>query len=397
MSRRIEYLDSLRGLAATQVLIHHCFTIFPILYVVNQHKAITNGLVWALTYTPLHLMWDGPQAVIFFFVLSGFVLALPFFSENRPFYYSYLTRRFFRIYVPYIFVVSLSSVLLLWSLSSHPISGLSGDYIPMWSHPVHFKEYMKLILMVGEPNNVDAPAWSLAYEMRISIIFPFICLIVRKSNGGTVLGMCLILVLVSLFVKNHFNGVFESHFAIFHEMFETLFYLLFFIFGCMLAKYQRGIKKVFEKFENWKKLILLLMALGFYNLEWELPGIRNLAFGVKNSPYILEMAAGISSAVIIAGALSFERVQKILNFKIFLWLGKVSYSLYLTHVVVLLSSVYFLPQFIPLVMRVVLGACFSFMVAGLSYRYLEVPSNSAGHSLAKKIDEKIRLKHEKVL
>jgi peptidoglycan/LPS O-acetylase OafA/YrhL len=209
--------------------------------------------------------------------------------------------------------------------------------------------------------------------------------------------MCLILGLVSLFVKNHFHGVFESHFAIFHEMFETLFYLLFFIFGCVLAKYRDEIKEVFEKFQNWQKLILFLAVLGLYNLNWELHDIRNLALGAKNSTYVLGCAGGLASILMIGAALSFERMQKILHFKIFLWLGKVSYSLYLTHVVVLLASVYFLPQFIPLVVRVIFGACFSFVVAGLSYRYLEVPSNSIGHFLAKKTDEKIFLKREKVL
>lgn len=32
---------------------------------------------WWLTHTPLYLLWAGPQAVYLFFVLSGFVLALP--------------------------------------------------------------------------------------------------------------------------------------------------------------------------------------------------------------------------------------------------------------------------------------------------------------------------------
>src|ERR1700722_11258590 len=111
MSKRLEYLDSLRGLAAMQVLLGHCLGIFPIF--AGAEGATSNPVVWALIYTPLHLFWNGAQAVIFFFVLSGFVLALPYFNHRAPFYESYLVRRFFRIYVPYIIVVTVSAFLLL--------------------------------------------------------------------------------------------------------------------------------------------------------------------------------------------------------------------------------------------------------------------------------------------
>src|ERR1700722_527969 len=134
MAKRIEYLDSLRGLAATQVVINHSFLIFPILYSAFSREPITNRVVWVLVYTPFHLFWDGAEAVTFFFVLSGFVLALPYFNGRAPFYPSYLVRRFFRIYVPYIIVVTLSAFMLFLSLARHPMAGTSAFFTPMWSH-----------------------------------------------------------------------------------------------------------------------------------------------------------------------------------------------------------------------------------------------------------------------
>lgn len=157
MSKRIEYLDSLRGLAALSVVVHHCFLLSPVFWAAHSREPILNPLVWAFTYTPLHLFWDGPEAVTFFFVLSGFVLALPYFGGRAPFYPSYLARRFFRIYVPYIVVVILSSGLLIFSLSKHPMAGTSEWFTRVWAHPVDFKEYLNLVLMRGARRTMWTP------------------------------------------------------------------------------------------------------------------------------------------------------------------------------------------------------------------------------------------------
>ena len=44
----------------------------------------------------------GPEAVILFFVLSGFVLSLPAVNGRPQTYPTFITRRIFRIYVPYL-------------------------------------------------------------------------------------------------------------------------------------------------------------------------------------------------------------------------------------------------------------------------------------------------------
>lgn len=70
---RYRQLDSLRGLAALTVFIGHCAGV-----------KINMGVQNAVYPTPLGVLFNGNAAVVFFFVLSGFVLSLPFVNGNRP-------------------------------------------------------------------------------------------------------------------------------------------------------------------------------------------------------------------------------------------------------------------------------------------------------------------------
>lgn len=57
------------------------------------------------------LFWNGHSAVILFFVLSGFVLSLPFFKGEYKFDYSrYLVKRICRIYIPYLIIIMLAII-----------------------------------------------------------------------------------------------------------------------------------------------------------------------------------------------------------------------------------------------------------------------------------------------
>ena len=81
---RITSLDGLRGAAALVVVIYHVFLVQPSLAAPHLDPNAPLGAVeWLATFTPLHLMWAGPEAVFVFFVLSGLVLALPVADTGR--------------------------------------------------------------------------------------------------------------------------------------------------------------------------------------------------------------------------------------------------------------------------------------------------------------------------
>jgi len=114
---RLSSLDGLRGVAAMSVVGEHCFLIFPIMWAAfGAAPAGHAGFpLWvrALTYSPLKLFWAGGPAVVIFFVLSGLVLSLPFWSGRPQTFRVYLVRRIFRLVPVYLLALGLSLGLYL--------------------------------------------------------------------------------------------------------------------------------------------------------------------------------------------------------------------------------------------------------------------------------------------
>src|SRR5947209_3137330 len=101
MAGRLKELDSVRGLAAATVVLSHTTIVLPI---IAKPTFGRPGGEWvnALKYSPVHVFFAGYEAVIMFFILSGFVLSLPFHHGAGPSYREFLIKRIHRIYVPYI-------------------------------------------------------------------------------------------------------------------------------------------------------------------------------------------------------------------------------------------------------------------------------------------------------
>jgi hypothetical protein len=67
-TKRVEYLDSIRGLAALFVLLCHTTKAF------DWPPAYWTLINWPFIY----ILFDGKAAVVMFFVLSGYVLSKPY-------------------------------------------------------------------------------------------------------------------------------------------------------------------------------------------------------------------------------------------------------------------------------------------------------------------------------
>ena len=73
--RRIAFMETVRGLAAAQVLLLHFLSAFWPDFVFDS---VSHGLGWYIHLSPLYFLYDGHSAVYIFFVLSGYVLSRSF-------------------------------------------------------------------------------------------------------------------------------------------------------------------------------------------------------------------------------------------------------------------------------------------------------------------------------
>ena len=372
---RIKALDSLRGMAASQVLICHSLFVFQVFLVGAAYKPVTNPFVNWMVYTPLHLLWAGEPAVIFFFVLSGFVLALPYVQKKDLPYWAYLVRRFCRIYLPYLALILLSVFFIKLNLCGHFIPRTGAWINSIWSVPVTDNQIIRVLFMAGSPfsYNIAPTTWTLVLEMRVSIIFPIIAMSVLvcdwKKGVGLGLAMAAIgveLAYLSILAFLNFN--------------LTFFYGSFFVFGALLAKYQSQVAHWMGKRSRFEIGGFLFLALFFYSWDWTIHPLFFLDLKFGNEA-LTDSMAGVASLLLISLALGVGSIREKLELKPLLWLGKVSYSLYLFHPMVLLLCVCYLQKNLTVWGADILGFFLSFLAAEISYRIIEKPAIQLGRRI----------------
>ncbi|MFT4412574.1 acyltransferase family protein [Fredinandcohnia humi] len=374
MNRRIEQLDSIRGLAALAVVLSH------IPYMALSLPFIVYKLLIILRIN------NGHSSVMLFFVLSGFVLALPFLKEQENNYLPYIIKRFFRIYVPYIFAITLAIILSQIFLKENIVS--LGDWDMLWSIPVSLKLIFEHIFFIGNihSNSFNGPIWSLIHELRISLVFPFIVFLIKRVNWKITIIISLVLSCISG-LNNIFNFQESNGYNI--TYFHTIHFVSLFILGALLAKHKNEVITVYKKLHRIYKWLLLFTSLFIYQFSefivYFLHGFTNIDFISTHFWIIVEYGVALGSVGLIVSALGSYRLERILLFRPILFLGKISYSLYLYHLPIILGCFYLLHYILPLWLISIIGIFLSVCIASVAWKLVEQPSINIGKLLAKKL------------
>lgn len=378
-NNRIDSLDSLRGIASMIVVFFHCLISIPIFYLANYKDQYSNVMVKFFSISPLHTFWAGNEAVLLFFILSGFVLSLPFLNNKAPSYLTYVIKRFFRIYVPYIVVMFISIGVMLVVSNFEHIGTMSEAYNNRWNHPVTLKAILAYILMINyDITNVNGVVWTLFHEMRISLIFPFLMLIISRFNWikGLLISLGITMfmfTLFSLWSNLATDGLYSSFI---YSCRESVYYTTFFIFGAIFAKCRKEIiSYVFSLNSIWKYLLLLISLL-FINNKWTFS-----ILSYKNAT-LIDFFSCIGILILFSLVLSSKRLERFLTMKLLVFLGRVSYSLYLIHIPILMIVSIYLSKIISINLSLLAVPIVSIPVAWILYKLLELPSMSLGKRLS---------------
>lgn len=364
---RYTSLDGLRGLAAFVVLVHHCLLVSPQLVdaVARNGVGPFESWVWWTTFTPLHLIWAGREAVYVFFILSGFVLTLPFLRASRPSWLAYYPKRIVRIYLPVWFSL-IFALFMAWAFPR-----VADPAFSSWvnSHDAAPNVLGDALLLRGA-GPLNSPLWSLQWEMLFSLLLPLYVVAAIRFRRLWLLGVVGLLLLIA--AGNLMNIALPV-------------YLSMFGVGAMLAARRDVLERWGRKLGRWSWAGLLTASIVFLCSCWLFP---QLSVSIS--------VATIGGALLIFAFIAWQPTIALGNNFLIHWLGIRSFSLYLVHEPIVLSVTFALRSSNPFDVAL-FAVPLSLLAAEVFFRLVEHPSHRLAGLVGRTVTDRARRRKEAVI
>ncbi len=356
-SGRMPALDALRGLAAVLVVFHHFYLTLPSPWLEIAHA-------W-LDWPGLRLIIIGRPAVILFFVLSGFVLTRSLQREAELSPVKFVMRRCLRIYPPFLAAITLSGLLFALIAPVRP-SMLSAWFECAMDRRAGCRD--------SRAPRVFASGWqrhharppnlkSLVHEFRFSLVLPFIFMAVGRwglrnvilSGGVASIAGFLAATRDSVDPSQHYGGFLFVGGTPVGSIALTLYFSIYFLAGMAVAMHFEACRRALAALPAWLFACAFVASLMLLS-EWN----------------ELAAANGAVGAILIAAVWPFAR--RSLAMWPLPWLGRISYSLYLVHLPVLLAVGHVVSGRAPIVVILVLAFVAALGLAQLLCAWVERPA-----------------------
>jgi peptidoglycan/LPS O-acetylase OafA/YrhL len=309
----------------------------------------------------------GYLGVDLFFAISGFLitcLLLQEFDERgainlKAFY----KRRALRLLPALVVVLALPSAFVLWKGREDPMKVLLTVSAALF----YFTNW--LVAHYGITSTNFPVSWSLAQEEQFYLIWPITLFFLLRWRVSRVhVAALLAATAVILAVRRAFLWQGEESWLLLYHSPDTRSDAI--LLGCTLALlvHRRPIPA--------SRLSRLAVALA------SLAAAGGLAFLVSSfwirSPFMYQggflLAAALACTVLYGVLLPRSLLQRLFSFRPLVWVGRLSYSLYLWHSLTIKTSERFLNEYsVPWGAALVVEFALTFLVAWLSYRFVESP------------------------
>ncbi|HWD94247.1 MAG TPA: acyltransferase [Verrucomicrobiae bacterium] len=365
-TKRLEFLDTIRGLAALAVLLSH-----------------SGALGWppsvarVLAMPFINIPFNGKEAVAMFFVLSGFVLSRPYFVSNegqavRKLYLpTFYLRRITRIWLPWLFAFCLSAFAQAFFFRKWVTTPPLTDWFDKtWHAPLTVMNFLRQCLFLEHRVSVQLlpQDWSLGVELKASVLLPLFVLLCVARSFRTLLAVS-----VGLLI-----------------LFPTGPYYVIFVFGVLLAYYG-------PRLVAWLQPKPVLVKIGLLFLGLVLYETHHLGMDVLNHhewEKCFWIITALGCVLIILTTLASQRIQNALHLAPMLFLGRISYSVYLLQFIVVMCV---LPAWIhflngvgiqnPILLfflTLLASVSVTMAISTLSYACVEKPCINLGRALSTK-------------
>jgi peptidoglycan/LPS O-acetylase OafA/YrhL len=299
---RIESLTSLRFVAALIVVIYHY----------GRDTGIAE-------YTG-RILIAGPQMATLFFVLSGFVMTVAYYSKDTESLNNYWAARIARILPVYILALFLS-VYLFNGKENNNLTAflLSLTFLQSWFPPY--------------PLSFNLPAWSLSVEAFFYLTFPFVLFAIKKSDISWKS-----LAILSLFVYLFTQAILSNVLSIeFYDGYPSASHDLIYYFPLShYCSFFLGVSGgyIYSKHPEWFNragflpLVILIAAILVNGLFLQRPDILTRFIGFSLA-YGSSFYSLFFLLLILSLAFSKNILTKIMSSPVLVLLGESSYSLYI--------------------------------------------------------------------
>jgi peptidoglycan/LPS O-acetylase OafA/YrhL len=351
--RRLDYIDSVRGIAALAVVYFHLAFFF-----------CTRGTrLWDFAFFT-EFVDAGKVGVVAFFIVSGMVIPHSLTREAADPLRRFAVRRFFRLYPAY----WLSALLALGGLFlmegktwPGPFFLWRGDGAPLW--PTFMVNATMLQQFVGVPNLIGV-YWTL----QVELIFYVLCAVVfARRETGREHGLALALLVCAL-VAAAARGAFAVRIPVGLALALALMF-----WGSVWRRYvvdrdPQALRQSLRFLAAFALVMPVVAVLGYDT---------DLGYHETWYRYLLSYFTAVALVVLI----TLWRVQG----PVLSWLGCISYSIYLFHLLVLATYFMLVPvAALPPRVHVVLVIALTLCVAQLVYVFLEAPAMRLGRALGEK-------------
>jgi len=287
MKNQIDALTATRAVAAIMVVIHHFgYNIYPF--------SLLPGL-----------FHSGNIAISYFFVLSGFVLYISYYQKDMP-YLEYFKRRVGRI-VPVYMLALFMFIAVALGLYHYTIS---KDFIKQIV-------YCALFLQAYFPNyalSLNSPSWTISVEMLFYVLFPLFLFFQKKYlKLFVVMTIGFFLLSQAIHLLHYHPGIELQKEGEGPTFYNPLIHISQFLMGMIGGYLYNQIKPGSTKYKFLPLLFFILILVSIILR----PGNLSYHVGLLDP---LFMAFIISVAV---------KNPKFLNIKFFVFLGEISYGIYI--------------------------------------------------------------------
>lgn len=298
---KLQKLEAIRGFAAIYVVFYHLFASGISIYNINFS----------------FLFRFGQEAVILFFVLSGFVIYYSFEKTKDKSIKVFFKKRFLRVYIPLIIVFVVNYFLFCYysdSLISINIKQLMGNLL--MTQDLADKKPNVLF----EPFLQNSPLWSLSYEWWFYFLFIFIY---KNFNNSSILvySISLIAAITYSYYPNFIN--------------RELMYLSIWWFGVDIAKLYLNRETI--DFKNLKTPFYFLTSISVVLLinilTKEVIKFPEFLSKISSYPW-LELRHFVFTLIVISFSLIWKKLDWIgfkYTFGPFAKIAPISFCIYISH------------------------------------------------------------------